>query len=357
MASCGRAARRRDSTGLKKAAVLLCEAQQKVNSMADKPKVAFYWNASCGGCEEAVVDLAEDILKVVEAVDIALWPVALDFKLKDVEAWKPGEVAVAFINGAIRLSEQEEWVKLLREKCPLVVAFGSCAHLGGIPGLANDKTRQEILANKYLNSPTVDNPDKTLPQETCRVNGYELELPSFWKEVRALDQVIEVDYYLPGCAPPPDSIMAAVEAILTGNLPPKGSVLAPEKSLCESCPRKDSKPDKLSISKFKRIATSIPDAEECFLAQGYLCMGPATRSGCGERCINGNMPCRGCFGPPSGSLDQGAKILSTICSVGEGDTAEAAKAFADSLADPLGTFYRFSLPTSLLNHSRRQQEQ
>ena len=63
--------------------------------MATKPKVAFYWCASCGGCEETVVDLHEDILKVVEAVDIALWPVALDFKRSDVEAWEPGEVAVA----------------------------------------------------------------------------------------------------------------------------------------------------------------------------------------------------------------------------------------------------------------------
>ena len=257
--------------------------------MADKPKVAFYWCASCGGCEETVVDLHEDILKVVEAVDIALWPVALDFKLKDVEAWKPGEVAVAFINGAIRLSEQEKWVKLLREKCPLVVAFGSCAHLGGIPGLANDKTRQEILANKYYLSPTVDNPNRTVPQETSKVDGYELELPNFWKQVKTLDQVIDVDYYLPGCPPPPSTVATAVGAILKGELPPKGSVLAPEKSLCDACPLKDSKPDKLTISQFKRIATSIPKPDECFLAQGYICMGPATRSGCGERCIHGNI--------------------------------------------------------------------
>ena len=103
-----------------------------------KPKVAFYWCASCGGCEETIVDLAEDILKVVDAVDIVLWPIALDYKLKDVQAWKEGEVAVAFINGAIRLSEQEKWVKLLRQKCSMVVAFGSCAHMGGIPGLANN---------------------------------------------------------------------------------------------------------------------------------------------------------------------------------------------------------------------------
>lgn len=325
--------------------------------MGAKPKVAFYWCASCGGCEEAVVDLHEEVLQVVELVEIALWPVALDFKRRDVEAWQPGEVAVAFINGAIRLSEQEEWVKLLREKCPLVVAFGSCAHLGGIPGLANDRTRREILANKYLRSPTVDNPDRVLPQETCRVNGCELRLPEFWPEVKTLDQVIEVDYYLPGCPPPPESVGAAVKAILRGELPPKGSVLAPEKSLCEACPRKDSKPERLSIARLRRIATSMPDPEECFLAQGYLCMGPATRTGCGERCIRGNMPCRGCFGPTPGSLDQGAKMLSTVCSVGEAETDESARAFADSLADPLGTFYRFSLPASLLKGSRRAEEE
>jgi F420-non-reducing hydrogenase small subunit len=71
-----------------------------------KPKVGFYWCASCGGCEEAVVDLAEGILPVVEAVDIVFWPVALDFKREDVEKMKDGEMAVCFINGAIRSSEQ-----------------------------------------------------------------------------------------------------------------------------------------------------------------------------------------------------------------------------------------------------------
>jgi F420-non-reducing hydrogenase small subunit len=313
-----------------------------------KPKVAFYWCASCGGCEETVVDLAEDILKVVEKVDIALWPVALDYKLKDVQAWQPGEVAVAFINGAVRLSEQEMWVKLLREKCPMVVAFGSCAHLGGIPGLANYTSREEIFANKYHRSPTVDNPDGVVPQEETTVDGYELELPRFWKDAKPLDQVIDVDYYLPGCAPPPELVAKAINAILSGDLPPKGSVLAPEKALCETCPRNESKPDDLTIASFKRVATSTPDPEKCFLAEGYLCMGPATRGGCGERCINANMPCRGCFGPTPDALDAGLKILSAVASRGEADTAESAEALAESLVDPLGTFYRFSLPASML---------
>jgi len=321
-----------------------------------KPKVAFYWCASCGGCEETIVDLAEDILKVVEAVDIVLWPVALDFKLKDVEAWAPGEVAVAFINGAIRLSEQEKWVKLLRKKCSMVVAFGACAHMGGIPGLANCTSRGEILANKYHRSPTIDNPDGIVPQEQTEVDGYELELPRFWKDVKPLDQVIDVDYYLPGCPPPPDLVAAAVNAILEGKLPPKGAVLAPEKALCETCVRNDTKPDDMVIGEFKRLSTNIPDPEKCFLADGFLCMGPATRGGCGEKCINGNMPCRGCFGPTPDAPDMGLKMLSAVASRGEAETAESSEAFASTLDDPLGSFYRFSLPASMLRRSLVKEE-
>ena len=123
-----------------------------------KPKVAFYWCASCGGCEEAVVDLAEDILAVVDAIDIVLWPVALDSKLKDIEAMKDGEIAVSFINGAVRTEEQEEWVKLLRKKSGLVVAFGSCAHIGGIPGLANLWDRKSIFEHVYKTRPSNNNP-------------------------------------------------------------------------------------------------------------------------------------------------------------------------------------------------------
>ncbi len=313
-----------------------------------KPKVAFYWCASCGGCEETIVDLAEDVLKVVEAVEIVLWPVALDYKLEHVKAWKPGEVTVAFINGTVRLSEQLEWVKLLREKCPIVIAFGSCAHLGGVPGLANATSRAEIIANKYHRSPTLDNPQKTIPLILTAVDGHHLDLPEFFKDAKPLDQVIPVDYYLPGCPPPPENVAAAVTAILENKLPPKGSVIGVEKALCESCPRNETKPEEMKITRFKRVATSTPDPEKCFLAEGFLCMGPATRGGCGERCIKGNMPCRGCFGPPPDSLDAGLKMISAIASHGEADTEEAAKVFADSLVDPLGTLYRFSLPASML---------
>jgi len=52
----------------------------------EKLKIAFYWAASCGGCEVAVLDINEKILDVVAAADIVFWPVAIDIKYKDVEA-------------------------------------------------------------------------------------------------------------------------------------------------------------------------------------------------------------------------------------------------------------------------------
>ncbi|MBD3370695.1 oxidoreductase [Candidatus Fermentibacteria bacterium] len=325
--------------------------------MSSKPKVAFYWNASCGGCEEAVVDLAEDILQVVEAVDIVFWPVALDFKKKDVEAMDDGEIAVSFINGAIRTDEQREMVELLRRKSGLVVAFGSCAHIGGIPGLANFYNRELIFDRAYRTVPSTPNPDGVLPRTSSDIDDDELTLPEFWDTVKTLDQVIDVDYYLPGCAPPPDLIMDAVTAILEANLPEKGTVLAPRKNLCDTCPRSESKPDKISIESLKRPYEIEADPEKCFLEEGIICLGMSTRSGCGERCINANMPCRGCFGPAEEVFDQGAKGLSAIASIlglekEEELTDEDIERLIDRIPDLAGLFYMYSLPSSLLRRKK-----
>ena len=317
-----------------------------------KPKVAFYWNASCGGCEEAVVDLAEDILKVVDAVEFVLWPVAMDFKREDVEALEDGEIAVAFVNGAVRTSEQEDWARLLRRKAGLVVAFGSCAHLGGIPGLANFSNREGVFEASYNYLPTVDNPKGTRPQLETKVPEGTLELPEFYDTVYALDQVVDVDYYLPGCAPPANLILDAVTAILAGELPPKGTVLAPTKSLCDECKRNETKPDKIEISELKRPQETMMDPEKCFLAEGVICMGPATRAGCGERCINANMPCRGCFGPTDEVRDQSAKFLSALASVLDVRDPEEMEKLSETIPDVTGLFAMYSLPVTLLKRRK-----
>jgi F420-non-reducing hydrogenase small subunit len=314
-----------------------------------KPKVAFYWCASCGGCEEAVVDLAEDVLTVVEAVDIAFWPVALDFKVADVEALADGELAASFINGAIRTSEQLEMAELLRRKSGAVVAFGSCAWLGGIPGLANLYSRESILEYVYHEAPSVEEGQETVPEEAIDVPPGRMTLPAFSDSVRTLDQVVDVDYYLPGCPPPVGLIRAAVMALVEGTLPEKGAVLAPDVALCAECPRAASKPDNPMVKGFKRPHEVLADPELCLLAQGLVCLGPATRSGCGAACVTANMPCTGCMGPTSRVIDFGAKALSAMASLLDSDDGDEISALAAGIVDPVGTFYRYSLPASLLH--------
>jgi F420-non-reducing hydrogenase small subunit len=320
-----------------------------------KPKVGFYWCAGCGGCEEAVVDLAEGILDVVKLVDIVLWPVALDFKKSDVEAMADGSILACFINGAIRTTEQEEMAHLLRRKSKLIVAFGSCSQLGGIPGLANEFERESILKEVYEDTPSTVNPEKTRPQEKFTDSGGRtVTLPGFYETVRTLDQVIDVDYAIPGCAPTPKVTLAAIQTLLSGKLPPKGTVLTTDQALCKECPRLSSKPNDLAIAEFKRPFEVLIDETKCLLAQGVLCMGPATRGGCGALCVEGNMPCTGCFGPTSRVDDFGGKILSAVASmIGSNDDAEIGK-IAGAIPDPIGTFYRYSLPASILRRHKLQ---
>jgi len=311
-----------------------------------KFKLAQYWAASCGGCEEAVVDLNEKILDLVEAADLVFWPVALDFKYKDVEAMKDKEIDVCLFNGAIRNSEQKHIAELLRKKSKFMIAFGACACYGGIPGLGNFTNKKEIFETAYRDSPSTVNPDFITPQPKTEIAEGELTLPEFYNTVKTLDQVVEVNYYIPGCPPQPDTIWNAIEAIVKNELPPNGATLAGKKSLCDECDRKK---DVMKIKKLYRPYEIEPDPEICLLEQGIICCGPATRSGCGQKCINANMPCRGCYGPSEEVSDQGAKLLSSIASMIDSNDTDKIKEILGELRDPAGLFYRFSLPASLLH--------
>ena len=311
--------------------------------MSTKPKIGFYWCASCGGCEESVVDLAEDVLMVTGAVDIVFWPCAMDFKKADVEAMPDKSIVATLLNGAIRTSEQEEMAHLLRRKSQVLIAYGSCAHTGGIPALANQFGREQIMKYVYEDAPTMVNDQKVRPQTSFKEEGRETTLPEIRKVVRALDQVVDVDYYIPGCPPTPKLLKEAVLALLSGKLPPKGSVLAPDIAVCQQCKRNDTKPQDISLTEFKRPHQIIADPEKCLLAQGLPCLGPATRGGCEAVCIGGNMPCTGCFGPVSHVQDHGAKILSYLASSAAGkEDKEITKTLA-GIPDPVGTFYRYGL--------------
>ena len=315
-----------------------------------KLKLGLYWAASCGGCEIAIVELREKILLLDEAAEILFWPAAMDFKVKDVEGMPDGHLDVCLFNGAIRTSENEDMAHLLRRKSKVLVAFGSCAYEGCIPGLANFFEKSSVLRRVYLEVPTVENPEGVIPQPVTRVPEGEIEIPRFYNTVKTLDQVTEVDYFVPGCPPQPHQIWAVIEAILSGQLPPKGSVVgANEKTVCDECQRIR---EEKRIRKFYRYHEIIPDPKQCLLEQGIICAGVATRGGCGALCPPVNQPCRGCYGPPPNVTDQGAALLSAVASVVDADTEEEAARIVGEILDPAGTFYRFSLPASTLHRAR-----
>lgn len=316
----------------------------------DKPKLklAVYWGAACGGCCVSVLDVHEALFTVLEHAEFVFWPIALDFKYKDVEAMPDGHIDVTLFNGAVRNSENEHIAKLLRKKTKVLVAYGSCAHMGGIPGLANFSTKEEIFKRAYFDSESTVNPDKVIPQTEYKVPEGILTIPEFYNDVKSLGQVVDVDYYLPGCPPQTERLVEVFLAIVTGaQLPPKGSVVgARDKTQCDECKRK--KTDNKLIKHFYRPWEIQDDGETCFLEQGVICMGPATRSGCGVRCIEGNAPCRGCYGPSAEAKDPGAKMMSAIATMIDAKEPEEINKIIEQIEDPAGTFYRFSLPSSIL---------
>jgi F420-non-reducing hydrogenase small subunit len=320
--------------------------------MSEKPKgkLALYWAASCGGCEIAVLALNEKILDVAAAFDIVLWPVAVDAKVRDVEKMPDQSIDVCLFNGGIRNSEQEYMAQLLRRKSKVLVAFGSCAQEGCIPGLANLSKKEEIFNTCYQETFSTENPSRVRPQPETKMPEGTLHLPVFYDTLKTLDQTVQVDYYLPGCPPEADRIWDAVVAILEGKLPPAGSVIGSDTTVCDDCPRKRSEK---KIKKFHRTWEIIPDEETCLLEQGLLCCGLATRAGCGARCPQVNSPCIGCYGPNNGVLDYGARLMSAIASVIDADKPEEIdRIIQEGIPDPIGTFYRFSLAHSLLRRKR-----
>jgi F420-non-reducing hydrogenase small subunit len=310
-----------------------------------KPKLAYYLAGGCAGCDIAMVDLADYLVDVLNAVEVVFFaPTLVDVKYKDFEALPDGSVDVGFFTGNIRNKEHEHMAKVMRAKCKILIAFGICACLGGIKGLVNLHDNKEILEKAYKDTFSTDNPDGVLPSPKVVVDGkYELELPEL-TEAKTLDQVVEVDYYIGGCPPHYEHLKKSVSALLEGKLPPKGSWITMGHAVCEVCPRNPvlRGEKKKPVTEVKRIVEGELPEDVCLLEAGYLCLGPITQGDCGALCPKVNIPCRGCGGPIPGVRDYGLRAISAIASALDNEE------LVDKIVDPVHLFYRYSLPGSLL---------
>jgi F420-non-reducing hydrogenase small subunit len=332
-----------------------------------KIKLAVYWAAGCGGCDVSLLDTDERILTVGDMADIVMWPIASDGKESDIAAMKDKEITVSIINGAVRNTENEHMVKLLRQKSLLVVSYGTCACFGGSPALANlvPGGKDEILDYVYVKCPTMEAFQKTqkspvLPQTSVKTAEGVITIPELYNVVKSLDQVIDIDYSIPGCPPTQESIrqlLAAVAAFAYNGvaLPPKGTMIGvTSKTLCDECPRKK---EMKRITKIVEPHEIDVDPELCLMDQGILCLGPATVGGCGAKCTRAAQPCRGCYGPTNVVTEMGSSIFTAVASLfpvldkdpicGEDDIID----IMSSIKDPLGYFYAFTMSKSLINRS------
>lgn len=328
-----------------------------------KIKLAVAAGSYCGGCDMSIVNLNEMLIPIESVIDLQYWQLAADFKVKDVQKLKDGEIDITLFHGPIRTSEHAEMAHLFRKKSKVMIAYGACSAYGGIPQMINPFTAKETLEEAYVNGYNMDDSGKNhMRTESEYKKGRKMTLPKLLDSCLPLHAEVDVDYVVPGCPPVKNQWVTLVDIITnfikTGELPPKGAIVAGTTALCEECGR--TKPEEIVINKFQRPYQVDPDPEKCLLAQGVICMGPATRAGCGGQCTLGaNMPCRGCFGPAPKVEDPGIEILSAIASIAgakkESELGEEGLAkLMDQVVDPFGTFYRFAVPEILMRLKMKQ---
>jgi F420-non-reducing hydrogenase small subunit len=199
-----------------------------------------------------------------------------------------------------------------------------------------------------------------IPLTSVKTDEGIITLPELYDVVKSLDQVIDVDYSIPGCPPTQESIRQLIAAVAAfayngAALPPKGTMIGvTDKTLCDECPRKK---EMRRITKVVEPHEIDVDPELCLMDQGILCLGPATVGGCGSKCTRAAQPCRGCYGPTKVVTEMGSSIFTAVASLfpvldkdpicGEDDIIQ----IMTSIKDPLGYFYAFTMSKSLIKRS------
>ena len=250
-------------------------------------KVAFWQNSDCWGCHQSLLDLQLALLPVLPALEIVYWPAVVDFKYDSLKARAPGEIVVGFVEGSVRTNQDIEGTKLMREKCAIIISFGSCSCYGNVHGLANQWSKEELVKRKFSEVESISDGSGGEPTQ---------HLPGFTDKIVPIDEIIKVDAYISGCPPKSEQIYSAIGFLLGQKPFPMN-----ELPFCNDCSLNQS---------------------GCLLDAGKLCFGPITSTGCSMKCPNAGNPCVGCMGPSKTVSARASKLndmTKNIASISSGD--------------------------------------
>ena len=170
-------------------------------------KVAFMQLSSCWGCHQSLLNLHLDLLLVLPELEIVYWPAVVDFKLKSLEDREDGSVLVGFLEGVVRTEQDKENVILMRKKCAIIVALGTCAVHGSVVGLANLSTLDDAMNRKFVEIASIG---------SSQLEGnHPTDVTKTLDKVYTVPQITNVEVKLPGCPPTSENIFAAVAYLLT----------------------------------------------------------------------------------------------------------------------------------------------
>ncbi|NHJ14745.1 MAG: hypothetical protein EAX95_13780 [Candidatus Thorarchaeota archaeon] len=231
----------------------------KTETQISKPRIGIYGFTGCAGDQLLIIHTEDQILNLFDAADIRSFVMASSNPTEE-------ELDVAFVEGSISTEEEKEHIQEIRKRAKIVVAIGNCAVAGGPQAMfANDGGFAERIRKVYGNVKFITNPIEATP----------------------VDEVITVDYYLPGCPISQPQTMALIGKLIHGVDP--DDIVHP---VCHEC--------KLNENR-------------CLLLDKKFCLGPLTKVGCGSVCPNHGLPCVGCWGPNvDGNFKEHFKLLKSF---------------------------------------------
>jgi NAD-reducing hydrogenase small subunit len=166
-----------------------------------KPRIATTSLCGCFGCHMSLLDIDERILDLAQIVEFDRSPIN-DFK--DFTE----RCDVGLIEGGCANEENVRVLRRFRTNCDVLVSVGDCATTGGIPALRNLVPLEECLREAYVDGPCVHNPSGKIPNDP--------EIPRLLNQVYPAQEVVKIDYHLPGCPPSADTLWEALTALLGG---------------------------------------------------------------------------------------------------------------------------------------------